>query len=1341
MPPWPAPRFNSSPAPSPNSNTGNINHDGNNIDCVHTPPASSSQQPYQPQNRHQQLSPPPPHHHHHHHHPSSVHRRPVPSTPQDLPPLPLSPSRPVFSHHGSQPRIAPSPTRRPPSSGADRHHTHNRSVSNPLPKFFGRKRSHPTLHLPADLPPDDALVPVLESPVAAQTPTRVINGKKNDDERDMASRQCMCCDSKLRFPRDVKVFRCTNCLTVNDIEPHKPKAAAQGDSRPETRSAPDPGTIAPFSIQRCREIIDRCLVNYLEARCRRPPAPARPEVASADPFIKHDTVSGHDPSQQGTAAAAARTFESPIGLPSTAANHLPRAEWSDKSEMNDSVKRSLHRLSPHPHARTLSSPQAPITPTSGPSTGRAAPPVSHAFPPLPDRRPPPPPITNSSGHGPARPRDGMQANAPPGPPAMASDISVAQANYERVKVIFKPLEDYLLSTYGNHACLNISFNSAKQHISPRARSESALKTPPPEPAQGTWPSPLDSLQNMDAKTLMIGDFAENGQWWTGRAPRKQADRHDRNARERKRLTTSRTPHIDWEELNRFYELVRAAGARWWEKVDHLNSCDVASIRHHLKGPKNAQEIDNDLTEARAHAGRALLKITENVLKRPGRPLVEPDDVRFLMLILMNPVLYANTARPRAPAGSAARPMPNRGPPVPPSQSPHDPVDRVQHSPPKRPGPSAIHSSREPEQHAGIRKRILGLMSYSSDNCHRYLIGWFCRLPEARFLKIVDLVASFVTYRLLKRRPRTRSHTIPHDGGLIPDLSGSARNTSAQIRAATGLGGGVRIKDMEPAQNIVDYSEDWQLKAAAKVMALLFVANNTWQSRRSGSTPAMTGTTSLSRPRAKTHGQLLPTSDFYNTLLDYNDLVVDFKAWEQKKGKFTFCQFPFFLSMGAKIKVLEYDARRQMELKAREAYFDSVTTNRAIDGYLHLRVRRDCMVDDSLQQISAAVGQGQEELKKGLKVQFTGEEGIDAGGLRKEWFLMIVRDIFDPEHGMFLYDDDSRTCYFNPSTFETSDQYYLVGALLGLAIYNSTILDIALPPFAFRKLLAAAPPSATNPSLPITGARAPMTYTIDDLAEYRPALAAGLRQLLDFDGDVQETFCRDFVAPVERYGTVTDIPLCPGGENKPVTNSNRHEFVDLYIRYLLDVSVSRQFEPFKRGFFTVCAGNALSLFRPEEIELLVRGSDEALDVNSLRAVAVYENWKSPVPPHQVLPDPAETAPQIAWFWDFFAKVSAAQQRQILGFITGSDRIPAVGATSLILKISCGGDGIVPAAGDGIPGAAGQDAEAVMARRKNAERFPIARTCFNMLVLWLYPSREVLEEKLWRAVSESEGFGLK
>jgi E3 ubiquitin-protein ligase HECTD2 len=322
-----------------------------------------------------------------------------------------------------------------------------------------------------------------------------------------------------------------------------------------------------------------------------------------------------------------------------------------------------------------------------------------------------------------------------------------------------------------------------------------------------------------------------------------------------------------------------------------------------------------------------------------------------------------------------------------------------------------------------------------------------------------------------------------------------------------------------------------------------------------------------------------------------------------------------------------------------------------------------------------------------------------------WELVQIIATNNDLPGLFLYDEDSQHCYFNPYALETSDQFFLVGVVLGLAIYNSTILDVALPPFAFRKLLAAAPsPSAGS------GSAAPKpapVWTLDDLAQYRPQLARGLQQLLDFDGDVSSTFDLSFSIDVDRYGVREIIPLCLGGASKTVTNANRREYVALYVQYLLETSVARQFDPFKRGFYTICGGNALSLFRPEEIELLVRGSDEPLDISALRGVATYSNWD--------MKDAEKSEPTIQWFWLAFTDASPDRQRRLLLFITGSDRIPAAGAASLSINISCLGDDV--------------------------GRFPTARTCFNTLSLWRYGSRERLEFMLWRAVYESEGFGFK
>ena len=68
-------------------------------------------------------------------------------------------------------------------------------------------------------------------------------------------------------------------------------------------------------------------------------------------------------------------------------------------------------------------------------------------------------------------------------------------------------------------------------------------------------------------------------------------------------------------------------------------------------------------------------------------------------------------------------------------------------------------------------------------------------------------------------------------------------------------------------------------------------------------------------------------------------------------------------------------------------------------------------------------------------------GLDMGGLTKEWFLLLCKKIFDADYGMFNYNKESGTYWFNTVQFENYQEYNLVGVLMGLAVYNSTILDI------------------------------------------------------------------------------------------------------------------------------------------------------------------------------------------------------------------------------------------------------------------------------------------------------------
>nr|AGZ20485.1 putative ubiquitin protein ligase [Penicillium janthinellum] len=1149
---------------------------------------------------------------------------------------------------------------------------HHRSISHPFPfPGLGKRRDKGKANMwESDSDSDEVTFP---ADTVDGSPRKDSNGGG-----DLSEAKCQTCNSTVRWPRNLTTFRCSACLTVTDLDPEpltEPQTSVKLDTEDRTQGGrskkhpfddrplpplppsarpPEQRPEMPLSARYMSDLIDRCLSIYFDAFLDGPRSTLGPD----------DNRSGRArPSQPEEIPSAAR---GPGG-------HLS-APRDPRDPRNRSTSGSGERLGVPKHKSTFLKPH----------------------------------VAQWGGKGtPVRTRANSDLQSSPeidpylqGRPAHHSDLENQDRDSHRR--VFERLENYLIAALKGIDILNTSFSTHQ----PSIRSASSGNPPRMKMDSNALVEPTlnAAVFEPDAKTLLLGDLAENSSWWMtewaqaeGHMPSLPREKGSQDSR----LASSRSPRINWAEVARWYQLLLTAGSSWAErwvaKRPEYPRSEADTVRQKRWESADLAQLEREIIDSRLHLQRTFMKAVENLLKRPRRLIKKPDDTRWLFILLANPLLSSPSAYlPPRPVQAS----------YPDSRRPSHPSDGPRLT--TRDGKSSHkdHSHGGSNRHHGIVKRIFGLMSNASNECHHYFISWFSRLSPSQFERIVELAGGFVTYRLTRQHGRKRSEISKDGDELIPSFASAAGNTPAELHAAINNRRNPNKKSEKKKEAPMVYVEDWQIKAGSRVLSLLFIAN-TDGSRKSD--------VHLRDPRSQRHpnsaGQsgrrdnyMVPISAFYNTLLDYSDLIADFEVWESKSSKFSFCQYPFLLSIWAKIRIMEHDARRQMEVKAREAFFSSILTQRAVSQYLVLKVRRECLVEDSMRAVGESVGAGSEEIKKGLRIEFVGEEGVDAGGLRKEWFLLLVREVFDPNHGLFIYDDDSQYCYFNPYCFESSEQFYLVGVLLGLAIYNSTILDVDLPPFAFRKLLAAAPQNTgSHPPNPHTSR---FKCTLDDLAEFRPALAKGLRGLLEFEGDVAETFCYDFVAQVDRYGEVVTVPLCTGGEKRAVTNSNRREFVDLYVRYLLDTAVARQFEPFKRGFFTVCGCNSLSLFRSEEIELLVRGSDEPLDVTSLRAVATYDNWSNQRP---------EASAVVQWFWDFFERAQPQAQRKILSFVTGSDRIPAMGATSLSIRLACLGD--------------------------DCSRYPIARTCFNTLGLYRYGSREKLEKLLWDAVVNSEGFGLK
>ena len=87
------------------------------------------------------------------------------------------------------------------------------------------------------------------------------------------------------------------------------------------------------------------------------------------------------------------------------------------------------------------------------------------------------------------------------------------------------------------------------------------------------------------------------------------------------------------------------------------------------------------------------------------------------------------------------------------------------------------------------------------------------------------------------------------------------------------------------------------------------------------------------------------------------------------------------------------------------------------------------------------------------MKFDGEEADDAGGVRKEFFLILLKEILDPKYGMFKEYEETHTIWFHPNCFEDLGNLFMIGVLCGLAIYNFTIINLPFPLALYKKILS------------------------------------------------------------------------------------------------------------------------------------------------------------------------------------------------------------------------------------------------------------------------------------------------
>ncbi|XP_016395291.1 probable E3 ubiquitin-protein ligase HERC3 [Sinocyclocheilus rhinocerous] len=390
-----------------------------------------------------------------------------------------------------------------------------------------------------------------------------------------------------------------------------------------------------------------------------------------------------------------------------------------------------------------------------------------------------------------------------------------------------------------------------------------------------------------------------------------------------------------------------------------------------------------------------------------------------------------------------------------------------------------------------------------------------------------------------------------------------------------------------------------------------------------------------------------------------DIQEDYLKWFLRKadikmryppvqGSVTLCAYPFILNAQAKTTVLQTDAELQMQMAVSGANLHNVFMLLTMEPllarnpFLVLHVRRNHLVSDALRELTVY---NDVDLKKPLKVIFDGEEAVDAGGVTKEFFLLLLKELIDPIYGMFTQYSESNLLWF-------SDK--------GCFKFSQTVCHYMCSP-----------------------------------------VCRSLQQLLEYEGDVEETFCLNFAITREYYGITEVKELVQGGKTIAVDKTNRKEFVQAYLQYVFSDAVQEQYSAFSSGFLKVCGGEILSLFQPSELMAMVVGNNNY-------------NWEEMEKNASYKGEFSASHPTVKMFWEVFHEFPLEKKKQFLLFLTGSDRIPIHGMASLRIVIQ--------------------------STAAEEHYLPVAHTCYNMLDMPCYQTRETLRHRLTQAVEQYEGFSL-
>lgn len=367
-------------------------------------------------------------------------------------------------------------------------------------------------------------------------------------------------------------------------------------------------------------------------------------------------------------------------------------------------------------------------------------------------------------------------------------------------------------------------------------------------------------------------------------------------------------------------------------------------------------------------------------------------------------------------------------------------------------------------------------------------------------------------------------------------------------------------------------------------------------------------------------------------------------------------------------------------------FRYLCQSNALPSHIKITLNRSTLFEDSHHQIMRLPAY---ELRRRLYVIFRGEEGLDYGGVAREWFLLLSHEVLNPMYCLFEYaNKNNYSLQINPASHVNPDHLHyfkFIGRFIAMALYHGRFIYSAFTLPFYKRMLD-------------------KKLTTKDIESVDPEFYNSL--LWVKDNNLEECGLElYFSADFEVLGQLTHHELKPGGDNIRVNEENKEEYLRLMTDWRMNRGIEEQTKAFLDGFNEVVPLEWLHYFDERELELMLCGMQE-IDIDDWQRNTVYRHY-------------TRNSKQVQWFWQFVRAMDNEKRARLLQFVCGTCKVPVGGFAELM-------------------GSNGPQRFCIEKVGKETW-LPRSHTCFNRLDLPPYKSYEQLVEKMTFAIEETEGFG--